>query len=279
VWLTTITLPAWHCYCKELNLKSHILSHNIVTHWNSMYYMLSFVIRYCAAIDAMTANKSLKLWKFELETEEWAIAKDLVSVLLVHACAKLLIYILTFFHSNTKMQPCFSPKTVLALPPLFLPWTRLQATSTTRLGRHIIPLLQQQWSLHARRWITTTHSLIPQMHTALPWFYTLAWNSSTSIIKSGRENGSSKQKLWSERSTPRSTRRRLMNQIWHPRTIQIWTTMDLHPLATFLSQPVLVQAKYRNTSATLSRTCKIPWSGGQLTNMYIQTCIAWLSTI
>jgi len=35
------------------------------------------------AIDAMTADKSLKLRQFELETEEWAIAKDLVAVLLV----------------------------------------------------------------------------------------------------------------------------------------------------------------------------------------------------
>src|SRR3984885_1706438 len=138
---TTIALPAWRRYCKELNLKPRILSRDVVTRWNSTYYMLSFAIRYRAAIDAMTADKSLKLRKFKLETEEWAIAEDLVSVLLVRACTKLLIYILTFFHSNTKMQPCFSPKTVLALLPSFPPWTGLRATSTTRLGRHIIPLL------------------------------------------------------------------------------------------------------------------------------------------
>jgi hypothetical protein len=90
-----------------------------------MYYMLSFAIKYCAAIDAMTADKSLKLQTFKLETEEWAITEDLVSVLLVCACTKLLIYILTFFHSNTKMQPCFSPKTVLVLLLSFLPWNRL----------------------------------------------------------------------------------------------------------------------------------------------------------
>ena len=70
-------------YCKELKLKSRILPHNIVTQWNSTYYMLSFAIKYCCAIDAMTANKSLKLRNFELETEEWVIAKDLVAVLLV----------------------------------------------------------------------------------------------------------------------------------------------------------------------------------------------------
>ena len=118
---TTIALPAWRRYCKEFGLKSRILSRDVVTRWNSTYYMLSFAIKYRAAIDAMTADKSLKLRKFKLETEEWAIAKDLVSVLLVCACTKLLIYILTFFHSNTRTRPCFSPKTVLALLPSFPP--------------------------------------------------------------------------------------------------------------------------------------------------------------
>ena len=45
--------------------------------------MLSFAIKYRLAIDAMTADKALKLRNFELETEEWAIAEDLVAVLLV----------------------------------------------------------------------------------------------------------------------------------------------------------------------------------------------------
>jgi len=85
---TTIALPAWRRYCKQLKLKSHILPRDVVTRWNSTYYMLSFAIRYCAAINVMMVDKSLKLRKFELETEEWAIAEDLVAVLLVsmHAC-------------------------------------------------------------------------------------------------------------------------------------------------------------------------------------------------
>ena len=45
--------------------------------------MLSFAIKYRAAIDAMTADKSVKLRKFELDDEEWTIAEDLVAVLLV----------------------------------------------------------------------------------------------------------------------------------------------------------------------------------------------------
>ena len=78
----------WQRYCKELKLKSHILPHDVITRWNSTCYMLSFAITYHAMIDAMTADKSLQLQKFELETEEWVIAEDLVAVLLVsiHTC-------------------------------------------------------------------------------------------------------------------------------------------------------------------------------------------------
>ena len=45
--------------------------------------MLSFAVKYHAAIDAMTADKSVKLRKFELDNDEWAITEDLVAVLLV----------------------------------------------------------------------------------------------------------------------------------------------------------------------------------------------------
>ena len=80
---TTIALPAWRRYCKELNLKSRILPRNVVTCWNSTYYMLSFAVKYHSAIDAMMADKSLKLRNYELETEEWSIAEDLMAILLV----------------------------------------------------------------------------------------------------------------------------------------------------------------------------------------------------
>ena len=64
-------------------MKAHILPRNVITRWNSTYYMLSLAFKYCAAIDAMTADKALKLWKFELEDEEWLIVEDLVAILLV----------------------------------------------------------------------------------------------------------------------------------------------------------------------------------------------------
>jgi hypothetical protein len=43
--------------------------------------MLSFVLRYRPVIDTITADKNLKLHKFELDDDEWKIVGDLVSVL------------------------------------------------------------------------------------------------------------------------------------------------------------------------------------------------------
>jgi hypothetical protein len=42
---TTIALPTWCCYCKEFGLKLHILPWDVVTRWNSTFYMLSFTLK------------------------------------------------------------------------------------------------------------------------------------------------------------------------------------------------------------------------------------------
>jgi hypothetical protein len=47
--------------------------------------MLVFVLRYRPAINTITADKNLKLRKFELDDDEWKIVGDLVSVLEVCA--------------------------------------------------------------------------------------------------------------------------------------------------------------------------------------------------
>ena len=83
---TTIALPAWHRHCEAHKIKPRVLPCNVVTRWNSTLDMLNFAVQYWAVIDAMTADKSLKPHKFELETEEWTIVKDLVTVLLVSIC-------------------------------------------------------------------------------------------------------------------------------------------------------------------------------------------------
>lgn len=43
--------------------------------------MMRFVLLYRTAIDRITADKALKLRKYELDNDEWVIVEDLVSVL------------------------------------------------------------------------------------------------------------------------------------------------------------------------------------------------------
>jgi len=43
--------------------------------------MMDFVLKYRHAIDQVTANKLLKLRKYELDNDDWAIIEDLVAVL------------------------------------------------------------------------------------------------------------------------------------------------------------------------------------------------------
>ena len=83
---TTIALPAWCRHCEAHKIKPRVLPCDVVTRCNSTFDMLNFTVQYQAIIDAMTADKSLKLRKFELETEEWTIVEDLVMVLLVSIC-------------------------------------------------------------------------------------------------------------------------------------------------------------------------------------------------
>ena len=54
--------------------------------------MLKFVLAYRLAIDKITANKCLKLRKYELDNDNWAIVEDLVSVLEVRRSRSIYIY-------------------------------------------------------------------------------------------------------------------------------------------------------------------------------------------
>ena len=46
--------------------------------------MLNVAVEYCEVIDNITANKSLKLWQYELDDEGWDIIRDLLHVLKVN---------------------------------------------------------------------------------------------------------------------------------------------------------------------------------------------------
>ena len=43
--------------------------------------MMDFILKYRHAIDQITADKVLKLRKYKLDNDDWAIIEDLVAVL------------------------------------------------------------------------------------------------------------------------------------------------------------------------------------------------------
>jgi hypothetical protein len=57
--------------------------------------MLHFVLQYREAIDSVTADKSLKLRKYEMDHDDWVIIEDLVAILKVCLCLLLLVSRLT----------------------------------------------------------------------------------------------------------------------------------------------------------------------------------------
>jgi hypothetical protein len=67
--------------CKAHKLKSKLMPRDVVTRWNSTYDLLQFALRYRAAIDTITADKKLKLRKYELYDVDWAIVDDLTAIL------------------------------------------------------------------------------------------------------------------------------------------------------------------------------------------------------
>ena len=50
--------------------------------------MLRFAVKYQIAINSITADKTLKLRKYELDNNDWRIMNDLVSVLEVRVITK-----------------------------------------------------------------------------------------------------------------------------------------------------------------------------------------------
>lgn len=60
-----------------------MMPRDVTTRWNSTYDMLEFAVEYREALDAITGDKEMKLRKYEMDNEEWEIARQLRDVLKV----------------------------------------------------------------------------------------------------------------------------------------------------------------------------------------------------
>ena len=80
---TTILLPMWYKILAVHRLSPHMMPRDISTCWNSTFDMLEFAIKYCPAIDAITAAHDFGLCQCELVPAEWKITSKLQDVLKV----------------------------------------------------------------------------------------------------------------------------------------------------------------------------------------------------
>jgi hypothetical protein len=80
---TIILLPKWYQTLTAHGLPHRIIPRDVATRWNSTFDMLDFAVKYCPAINTMTAARDLGLRNYELHQVEWKIAEDLGGVLKV----------------------------------------------------------------------------------------------------------------------------------------------------------------------------------------------------
>ena len=86
--------------------------------------MLKVSLEYCEIVNDITANKSLKLRKYELDNDDWDILKDLLHVLKVKICLINFVYGL-----HLKMCQMYKEAT------LFFSWDDISMIA------HIIPTM------------------------------------------------------------------------------------------------------------------------------------------
>ena len=56
---------------------------DVRTRWNSTYILLEFAIEYRDIIDNLTSERGLELCDYEMDPEEWLLAKQLHNILKV----------------------------------------------------------------------------------------------------------------------------------------------------------------------------------------------------
>ena len=60
-----------------------MMPRDLATRWNSTFDMLDFAVEHITAINTITADRDMKLRKYELSEADWGIARELRDVLKV----------------------------------------------------------------------------------------------------------------------------------------------------------------------------------------------------
>jgi hypothetical protein len=60
-----------------------MMPRDVTTRWNSTFDMLEFAIEYQDALDVITGDREMKLRQYEMDEEEWDIARQLCEALKV----------------------------------------------------------------------------------------------------------------------------------------------------------------------------------------------------
>lgn len=68
VYSPTSIHPQWNCILRNLKLKEKILPHDVRTRWNLTYRLLEAALKYRKAIDRLTSDCELGLWKLEIQS-------------------------------------------------------------------------------------------------------------------------------------------------------------------------------------------------------------------
>ena len=169
---TTIALPTWCDACAAHSLHAQLIPHNVKTWGDSTYDMLKIALEYCEAVD-ITANKSVKLHKYELDDEDWEIVKNLLQVLKVKFAQLFINFVLYWLCIRCiKMWqlPFSFLKTMLQqLLMSFQPWTKLMQCWAVLQLNHFLLLSNRPSSLHRKSWTNTTRKQTYLVSIRLWW--------------------------------------------------------------------------------------------------------------
>jgi len=143
---TTLLLPKWFSTLEDLKLDECTMPQDVSMHWNSTYDMLKFAIDYWKVIDRLTGDKNLGLQQHKLSDDEWEIAKQLSSLLMVR----------TMGVTTYKSSPRYSKTWLCSFhawhptsPLSFQPWTTLMSGWQQPLSTQSFPCPSTQLQLPA----------------------------------------------------------------------------------------------------------------------------------